>query len=133
MVFLVQNKKPEHRHRFQHIQMILGSKFYFKQTILIFWTKFADMGISGIKQKKGTSLSCLKIRISLVTKFHPTQNLGLFKHCLNYQKFEHYHLFQHIQTSLGAKGNLKQAILIFSTKIQKRYFYSKTKVVNITI
>ena len=72
---------------------------------MILWTKFAEMGISGLKQKKGTSLSSLQIRISLVTKFHPTQNLGLLEHCFSYQKFEH--VTQHIQTSLGAKFNLK--------------------------
>ena len=41
-VFLVQNRKSSHHNWILHIWLRLGSKFQFKLTILIFWTKFAQ-------------------------------------------------------------------------------------------
>ena len=35
-----------------HIHISLGNKFQLKLTILIFWTKSAQKGISGRKQEK---------------------------------------------------------------------------------
>ena len=35
--------------------LILGTKFQLKMTILIFWTKFVQKGISGQKQKMWTA------------------------------------------------------------------------------
>ena len=54
-VFLVKNWKSEHHHWIPHVQFNLGTKFPLKLTILIFWTKFAQKGISSQKQKKWTS------------------------------------------------------------------------------
>ena len=69
MVFLVQTKKSENHHRFENIQISLGFKFHFILRILILWTKFAGMGISGLKQKNEHRQHN---QISLATKFHPT-------------------------------------------------------------
>ena len=88
------------------------------------------MGISGLKQKNEHRQHN---QISLATKFHPTQNLGLFQHCLNHQKLEHYHVALHVQINLGVKFNLKLIILIFLRNIQKEYFFWKTELVNFTI
>ena len=41
------NRKNEHFPRTLPIRISLGTKFQIKQTILIFWTKFAQAGISG--------------------------------------------------------------------------------------
>ena len=38
------NKKSEHDYWILHIRIGLGTKFYFKLIILIFWTKFAQKG-----------------------------------------------------------------------------------------
>ena len=42
-----ENRKSEHFHRTLPIRISLDTKFQVKQTILIFWTKFAQTGISG--------------------------------------------------------------------------------------
>ena len=34
-------KTKEHNHLIQHIQISLNTQFNLKQTVLIFWTKFA--------------------------------------------------------------------------------------------
>ena len=52
MVFPVQNEKNEHRHWIPHIQISLNTKFQFKMTILIFWTKFAQKWYFQSKTKK---------------------------------------------------------------------------------
>ena len=104
MVFLVQTKKSENQRQFEHIQVSLDFKFHFKLRILIFWTKFAEMSISVLKQKNEHRQHN---QTSLATKFDPTQNLEPFQHCLNYQKLEHYHVARHVQTNLGVKFNLK--------------------------
>ena len=36
------NGKDEHHHGILHIRISLGIKFYLEQTILNFWTKFAQ-------------------------------------------------------------------------------------------
>ena len=49
-------------------------------------------------------------------------------------KCKHHHWIVHIQISLSKKFQLKLAILMFWTKFaQKRYFWSKTEQVSITI
>ena len=50
------------------------------------------------------------------------------------QTFEHHHQIQHIRISPGTKFHIKQAILILWTKfVQKGYFPSKARQMNITI
>ena len=41
-VFLFQNSTNEHHHQIQHIWISLEAKFYLKQRILSFWTKFTQ-------------------------------------------------------------------------------------------
>ena len=57
----VKNRKSEQHHQILHIQISLGTKFHLKLTILIFWTKFAQKGISNLNQKKmnTTIKSCI--------------------------------------------------------------------------
>ena len=43
-VFLVQKKKFGHNHRIQQVRISVSMKFYLKQIILIFCTKFAQKG-----------------------------------------------------------------------------------------
>ena len=47
-VILIQKRKGKHDHRIQHFRISLGTKVHFKQTILHFWTKFTQKGISGL-------------------------------------------------------------------------------------
>ena len=63
-----QNLIKEHHHRILHVQSSLGNKFQHEQTILIFWTKFAQKGISSPKQKKWNNPRILHIQISVSTK-----------------------------------------------------------------
>ena len=50
-LFPVESGKKEHRHGILHIQISLGTKFYFKLTILIFGLNLLKKDISGLKQK----------------------------------------------------------------------------------
>ena len=44
---MVKNRKCGHHHHIiLHLQISLGTKFQLKMTILIFWVKFAQKGIS---------------------------------------------------------------------------------------
>ena len=43
------NKKNRQHHRIQHIRNLESSKFHLKQSILIFWTKFAEKNVSGVQ------------------------------------------------------------------------------------
>ena len=44
-------KRIEHNYRIQHTLIILGPKFHLEQTILSFWTRFAQKGYSQPKRK----------------------------------------------------------------------------------
>ena len=50
-VFLVKNRKSEHRHWIPNIPIGLGTKFQLQLTILIFWAKFAKKGVSSLNWK----------------------------------------------------------------------------------
>ena len=45
-MYMVKNRKSEHRYWILHIRISLGTKFQLKRTILILWTKFAQKGLS---------------------------------------------------------------------------------------
>ena len=51
-VFSVQSRNSGNYHRIQDIRISLDSKFHLKQTILSFWTKFAQTGYSQNKLEK---------------------------------------------------------------------------------
>ena len=51
-VFPVKNRKSEHPHWILHIQIILRTKFQFKLTILVFWTKLGQKGYFASKSEK---------------------------------------------------------------------------------
>ena len=55
-VFPVLNRKSDNHYRILFIGISLVTKIKLKLTILNFWTKFSQKGISSLKQKKLTSL-----------------------------------------------------------------------------
>ena len=120
------------------IKTRLGTKFQLKLTVLIFFTRFAQKGFSGLKQKKWTPhifYIILHIHISLVRNFSSNWQFWFFGPNLPKKVFpvenrenEHYHGILHIWISLGTKFQLKLIILSFRAKFtQKRYFQSKTE------
>ena len=48
MIFLVQNRKREYQHPIQDARMKLCYKYHPKQTIFIFWAKFAQKKVEKI-------------------------------------------------------------------------------------
>ena len=69
-MYPIWNRKNEQCHWILHIRIILGTKFQFKLTILIFLTKFFQKGRFQSKtEKKERHRWVLHIRISLGTKF----------------------------------------------------------------
>ena len=48
------NWKTEHHHWILHIEIILGTKFQLKLTILSFWPELPEKAIPSLKQKKWT-------------------------------------------------------------------------------
>ena len=105
---------------------------------MIFSTKFAKKGFSGLKQKKLIShifYINLHIQISLVRNFSSNWQLSFFGSNLpkkvftgENRKSEHDHGILRIWISLSTKFQLKLIILSFWTKFnQKRYFKLKTE------
>ena len=120
------------------IKTRLGTKFQLKLTILIFLTRIAQKGFSGLKQKKWAPhifYIILHIHISLVQNFSSNWQFWFFGPNLpkkvfpvENRKSEHHHGILHIWISLGTKFQLKLIILSFWTKFtQKRYFQLKTE------
>ena len=70
-----QQKKNEHNHRILYNRNSRGTKFHLKERTSNLQTKFAQKGISGLIQKKGTSQWVLYIRISLGDKFYLKQTI----------------------------------------------------------
>ena len=62
----MENRKSE-QHWILHIQIILGTQFQLKLTILIFWTKFARKGYFRPKTEKLNIESC-NVRFKRATK-----------------------------------------------------------------
>ena len=62
----MENRKSE-QHWILHIQIILGTQFQLKLTILIFWTKFARKGYFSSKTEKLNIESC-NVRFKRATK-----------------------------------------------------------------
>ena len=50
--FLVHNRKSEHQHRIQHIQVSADAKFHLKQTSLIVLDKFSQKGRKNLAYRK---------------------------------------------------------------------------------
>ena len=105
---------------------------------MIFSTKFAKKGFSGLKQKKLIShifYINLHIQISLVRNFSSNWQLWFFGSNLpkkvfpdENRKSEHDDGILRIWISLSTKFQLKLIILSFWTKFtQKRYFQLKTE------
>ena len=120
------------------IKTRLGTKFQLKLTVLIFFTRFAQKGFSGLKQKKWTPhifYIILHIQISLVRSFSSNWQFWFFEPNLPKKVFpvenresKHHHGILYIWISLGTKFQLKLIILSFWTKFtQKRYFQLKTE------
>ena len=64
MYFLA--KTNDHCHQIQHIGISLGTTFYLKQAILIFFTKFAEKGCFPSKQDKwALGIKCLSTKFQL--------------------------------------------------------------------
>ena len=71
-VFLIKTRKSDYLHWILNIQISWSTKFQFKLTILIYWTKFAKKEHFGWKQRKWTSplSSACSLTISIFgTKF----------------------------------------------------------------
>ena len=107
-----------------HIEISLVQNFSSNLQFFIFWTKFAQKGISGQNLKKLTSsLNSVYSNKSLGAKF---LSKGVFP--VKNKKNEHHHGILHILISLGTKFQLKLIVLSFWTKFtEKRYFQLKTE------
>ena len=78
-VFTVYSKKKsKHHHWILHIQIILGTKFQPKLTILIFWTKFAEKGFfQSTKERVNTTIEFRKFEL-VATKFQVKLTILIF-------------------------------------------------------
>ena len=127
--FLVEKDKSVNHHWIMHFLISLGTKFWLKLKILIFWTKFTQIGHSWSK----------KAKLNITTEFYifTILNFGTKFAQKRYfrsktKKSEHHRCILHIWISLGTKFQLKLAILIFWTK-PKKCFQLEAKKVSITI
>ena len=128
-IFMVKNRKSEHRDWILHIQISCGAKFQLKLPILNFLTRFAPEGFFWSNTEKVMSTpyifyTILHIQISLVRNFCSNWQFWFFGINLPKKVFlvknwksEHYHSIPHIQISLGIKFPLKLTILIFFYQI----------------
>ena len=120
-VFPVYKRKDEHHHRISFIRVSLASKFQNKQTILNFWTKFAQKWYFRWKREKVIiTIEFSIIRLDWVSKFSLNKPFCFLdeicpKWELLKQKSEQHHRIKHIQISLYTKFHLKQTILVLWT------------------
>ena len=121
---------------------IVGTKFQYWLSILIFWTEFVKKVYFCSRAEKVNTFEFLYqiIQTSPGTKFQLKLTVFYFldqicqKGVFPFKngKSEHLHWVPHIKISLGNKFKLKLAILIFWTKFaQREYFWLKTETVNI--
>ena len=118
----------EHHHWILYIQIILGTKFQLKLTILMFWTKFAEKGCFPSKNKKlNTTIDFWIFELVLVLNISWNGQFWFFGSNLPKKgvsvwtrKSEHLHWILLIRISLGAKFQLKLSILIFWPNLPKK-------------
>ena len=115
--FLVEKDKSVNHHWIMHFLISLGTKFWLKLKILIFWTKFTQIGHSWSK----------KAKLNITTEFYifTVLNFGTKFAQKRYfrsktKKSDYHRCILHIWISLGTKFQLKLAILIFWTKFAQK-------------
>ena len=121
-IFLVQNMAIEHYHQIQHIWISLGAKFHLNQTILSFWTKFAQKWESQSKRENlNIIIECSIFQLVSVPNFI-LNNFDCLDHIWPKRVFqsEHRHWIWYVLRSLDAKFYLKQNLNFFYQIFPKR-------------
>ena len=114
-----------------HIRISLCIKFHFEQTILNFWTKFAQERYLWSKTEKVNII--IEFRIFKLVSWYQisalTDNFDFLDQIcpkrvflVKNRKSEHHHWIPLIQISLGTKFQLKLTILIFWPDLPKKGF-----------
>ena len=114
-LFPVYSRKTEHHHWILEIRINLTTKFWFKLTILNFWTKFAQKRYSRSQKNKQTSKQTNK----QTNKQKGTRKVKI--------SIESNHRTLHIRIRLCAEFQLKLAILIFWTRFPQKGISSVKK------
>ena len=120
----VLKRKPEHHDWILNIHISLSTKFQLKQTILIFWTKFAHRGCFLTKKEKVNSTTefCI-FELVLVQSFSWNWQFRFFapnlpkKGVSRHTESENHRWVLDIRISWGTKFQLKLTILSFWTKL----------------
>ena len=119
-----------------HIQISLHTRFQFKLTILILWTKFNSKEYIWLELEKGERNEFCIFEISRYQ--NSTSRIKFISKGYSQSKAEKvnsiHHWILHIQIRLGTKFQFKLTFLIFWTKFaQNGYFQSKSEKMKTTI
>ena len=84
-------KKYERHYLIQHILIIVSTKFRFKQTLLIFWTKLAQKMVVLVQKKVSISIKFGLFKLAWIPNFYFKQVILIFQ--VNLPKNVEKHLF----------------------------------------
>ena len=124
-VYLIYNRKSQHRHSLPGIRISLSSKLHLKLNLL---HKFTPKKVFAVKNRKNKHHSWIvHIRIKLETKFYFKQTILIFVNQIyrkgyfqfKTQNLKTGHWVLQIQISVCTKFHLKLSILIFGPNLPK--------------